>query len=132
MDLFHGGQVVFGVPVPFFVSNTTREAVMTSPPIRGGTYTVDFYAQPNPLMLVGLGLDVTNLNFPSLGHVYLDPAVSVFLTAFSYTTTTSQPVGVAIPNLPWIVGMTIGMQGLDIDLTSGAMQTTNCPFEVIQ
>ena len=130
MDLFLGSTPISGQQV--ILSSTIREAVTAASPVRGATYTVDFYAQTGHVMLVALGLGATNVPFPGIGRLYLDPTVSVHLGALSYASWMAQPYSVTIPNLPWIVGMTIGMQGLDIDPGSGEMHMTNCPFELIQ
>ncbi|MCA8975986.1 MAG: VCBS repeat-containing protein [Planctomycetes bacterium] len=130
MDLFLGVTPLTRQQIVY--SSTVREAVTTASPVRGAPYTVDFYAQAGHVMTVALGLGETNVLFPGIGRIYLDPAVSVILGALNYPSRGPQPYTVTIPNLPWIVGMTIGMQGLDIDPLSGEMHTTNCPFEAIQ
>lgn len=38
----------------------------------------------------------------------------------------------AVPNLPVLQGFAVGMQGLDIDLTTGAMHTTDRPSAIIR
>lgn len=116
----------------YMLSNTYREAVTVTPPMRGGPYTVNFYAQPNHLMLVAFGIGSGNVGLPGLGRWYLNPATSSFAGSLSFPTRSVQPLTLAIPNIPAAQGLQVAMQGLDIDLGTGAAQTTNAPFSTIQ
>ena len=115
-----------------FLSSNVREARTLLPPTRGGTYVTEFTARSNHAMLAVLGIAPANFHIPNLGWVFLDPAQSAFVGALHFPTHTALPLSIAVPNLPVLQGFAVGMQGLDIDLTTGAVHTTDRPSAIIQ
>ena len=114
------------------LSGRVREARTLTLPTRGGTYVTEFTARSNHTMLAVLGIAPANFHIPNLGWVFLDPAQSAFVGALHFPTHTDLPLSIAVPNLPVLQGFAVGMQGLDIDLTTGAMHTTDRPSAIIQ
>lgn len=128
-DMFLGPAV--GGSTQVVLSSTQREAVTFMPPARGSSYSVEFYAQPNHLMFVALSLAPANFPVPGIGRSFLDPYLSAYLGVLLLPTGAPQLMTVTLPNLPWIAGLPIGMQGIDMDLASGSLRTTNCPYLTI-
>jgi hypothetical protein len=114
------------------LSNTHREAVITTQPIRGANFVVDFYAQSNHLMFVMAGSTETSIPLPGLGKLYLDPAEMLYLGGLYFATRGAQPMSLPIPNIPSLQGRRIAMQGLDFDLGNGTAHTTASPGGLIQ
>jgi hypothetical protein len=114
------------------LSNTHREAVIATQPIRGANFVVDFYAQANHLMFVMAGSTETSIPLPGLGKLYLDPAEMLYLGGLYFATRGAQPMSLPIPNIPSLQGRRIAMQGLDFDLGNGTAHTTASPGGLIQ
>ena len=137
IDFDHDGDEdiygsVVGVNSLVWLSNTSREFVRVTDPVRGAMFTHDVYARANDLVAVGISTHYLRQPFGSLGLLYLDPAQTATIALLSFPTRSRQTVSVAIPNLPWLVGQELCVQGVDVDLTAGTMHLTNAPAALVQ
>jgi hypothetical protein len=131
MDLDFDGDVdvIMGSRMLF---NTLREVTAATAPTRGGVFAVDFLAQQNHLMLTAISQTPVRLQVPGLGWLWMDPTASVLLQPLFFATRSAQRLTVPVPNQPWVTGMIVGMQGLDVDLTRVTGQTTGSVWEIVQ
>ena len=109
-----------------------RAARALTPPTLGGQYAVEFTARANHAMLGVLGIAPARFQVPGLGWVFLDPAQSAFVGSTFFATHSNRSLSVAVPNQPALTGFAVGMQGIDVDLTTGLLQTTTRPSSVIR
>ena len=115
-----------------YMSSTIREVVKVNEPVRGGTFQADVYALGNHLMAVGVSSNYLRQPLGSLGLLYLDPSQTALFTALTYPTRGRQTVGIAIPNLPGLVGQMVCIQAADVDLATGALRLSNAVTGVVQ
>lgn len=114
------------------MSNTLREVTMIGVPARGGALTFDIHAQGNHTVWSALAWAPAEQRIPGLGWLWVDPNQSVLLGVTAFPRAMSQTYSLPIPNLPWLAGVAVGIQALDVDGFTGAAQLTNRPHVVIQ
>lgn len=69
---------------------------------------------------------------PGMGWVMVDPNQSIAGPTLFFPIAMERSVSFPIPQDPSLAGMALGVQGLDIDLGTGLMQTTNRPWAIVQ
>ncbi len=126
-DLFVGGQNDAGL-----WSNTAREIATVGIAARGGRFETAVAARGNHTVWSFVSWGPAQVDLQSLGWLWIDPAQSMFLGASLYPRTMAQLVSVPIPNQPWLAGIELRMQCLDVDGFTGQAHLTSVARAVVQ